>query len=212
MHSAHLFPANVAGVLEGVSQHALRRLAGDELDALHHTINHDVLNARVFSLSVLSDQHGVDVVVGRLVAGDGSAWAHVGEEVEGSAECQVEGHVALADGCCERALERDQVLCDAVDGLVGDDRLAVRVQARGDVDRLPLDGDICGRVDVLDRLRDLRANAVALNQSNAVLAVVALGALELGYFFGVGADGGLVYLSAPAFKLQVAIGDSCGAA
>jgi hypothetical protein len=56
VHGAHLLPANVAGVLEGVPQHALRSLAGDELDALHDAVNDNVLDARVFALGVLSDQ------------------------------------------------------------------------------------------------------------------------------------------------------------
>lgn len=163
VHSADLLPANVAGVLEGVSQNALRGLAGDELDALDNAIDYNVLDTRVFSLGVLTDQDSVDVVVGGLVAGDGSAGADVGEEVEGTAESEVERDVALADGRCEGALEGDQVLLDAGDRLVGDDCLAVLVQARGDIDRLPLDWDVGGRVDVLDRLRNLGADTITLD-------------------------------------------------
>jgi hypothetical protein len=189
--SADLLPANVAGVLEGVSQNALRGLAGDELDALYDAIDDNVLNARVLSLGVLTDQDGVDVVVGSLVAGDGSAGTDVGEEVEGAAEGKVEGDVALANGRRKRALEGDQVLLDAGDGLVGDDRLAVLVQARGDVDRLPLDWDVSGRVDVLDRLRNLGTDAITLDESDRVLAVAALGSVELGHLGGVCSGGDL---------------------
>jgi hypothetical protein len=189
--SADLLPANVAGVLEGVSQNALRGLAGDELDALYDAIDDNVLNARVLSLGVLTDQDGVDVVVGSLVAGDGSAGTDVGEEVEGAAEGKVEGDVALANGRRKRALEGDQVLLDAGDGLVGDDRLAVLVQARGDVDRLPLDWDIGSRVDVLDRLRNLGTDAITLDESDRVFAVAALGSVELGHLGGVCSGGDL---------------------
>jgi hypothetical protein len=189
--SADLLPANVAGVLEGVSQDALRGLAGDKLDALHDAVNHDVLNARVLSLSVLADEDRVDIVVGCLVTGDRSAGTDVGEEVEGPAEGEVEGDVTLANRRCEGALESDQVLCDAGDGLIGDDRLAVLVQARGDVDRLPLDWDVGGRVDVLDRLRDLGTDAVALNERDRVLAVAALGSVELGDLGSVCSSGDL---------------------
>jgi hypothetical protein len=147
-----------------------------------------MLDARVFSLSVLTDQDGVDVVVGCLVAGDGSAWSDVGEEVEGSAEGQVEGDVTLANGGRERTLKGDQVLLYALDGLVGNDRLAVFVEAGGDVDRLPLDGDLGRGVDILDGLRDLRADTVTLNEGDAVLAVAALGAVEFGDLAGVAAD------------------------
>jgi len=178
--SAHLLAADVAGVLEGVAQDALRGFTGDELDALHHAVNHHVLNARVFSLGVLADQDRVDIVIGRLEADNGSAGSHVGEEVEGSAEGQVERDVALADGRCEGTLESDVVLLDAGNGLVGDDRLAV-LEARGHVDGLPLDGHVGGRVNVLDRLRNLRADTVALDERHRELPVVALGALEQRY-------------------------------
>jgi hypothetical protein len=95
---AHLLAADGLGVLEGEAQDALRGLAGDELDGLDDAVDDDVLNARVLALGVLADQDRVDVVVGRLVPGDGAAGAQVGEEVEGAAERQVEGDVALANG------------------------------------------------------------------------------------------------------------------
>lgn len=96
--NADLVAANLLGVLEGESQDTLTSLAGDKLDALDDTIDNNVLNARVFTLGVLSDQDGVDVVVGGLVASDGSARTQVGKEVEGSSEGKVKGDVTLADG------------------------------------------------------------------------------------------------------------------
>lgn len=97
VHDADLLAADGLGVLEGVPEDALAGLARDELDALHDAVDDDVLNARVFTLGVLADEDGVDVVVRRLVAGDGSAGAEVGEEVECSAQGQVKGDVALAN-------------------------------------------------------------------------------------------------------------------
>lgn len=178
--NADLGLADVLGVLEGEAEHALTGLAGDELDRLDHAVNNDVLDAGVLALGVLADEDGVDVVVGGLVSLDALAGTHVGEQVEGPSEGQVERDVALADGRGERALEGDIVALDGVDGLLGNDGLALGVEAGGDVDRLPLDGHVGGRVDVLDRLCDLRANAVALDQRNGVFAVAALLALECG--------------------------------
>ena len=99
---ADLLAADLLGVLEGEAQNTLAGLPGDQLDALDDTINHNVLDARVLALRVLSDQDGVDVVVCRLVASDGAAWPQVGEEVESSPEGEVEGDVSLADGGLER--------------------------------------------------------------------------------------------------------------
>ena len=207
VNSADLLPANVTGVLEGVAQDALRGLAGDELDGLDNAIDDNVLDTGVLALGVLTDQDGVDVVVGGLEALDGPAGTDVGEEVEGTAERQVERDVALANGCGEGTLESNQVPVDALDRLVGDDRLAVRVQAGGDVASLPLDGHVRGRVDVLDRLRDLGANAVTLDERDGVLAVAALGALELGDLTGgrgVGAERRLQMVSQPLHTILTA--------
>ena len=222
---ADLVLANLLGVLEGVAQHALGSLAGDELDGLDNAVDDDVLDARVFSLGVLTDENGVDTIVGGLVALDGLARTDVGEEVEGTAESQVERDVTLANGglergalawsACkdevvrmarvdektegswsslrgwtygERTLEGDVVARDGLDGLVGNDGLAVLVQAGGNIDGLPLDGDVCGLEDVLDRLGDLGTDTITLNQRDGVLAIVALGTLELGDSI-VGSDG-----------------------
>lgn len=56
-----------------------------------------MLDTRIFSLSVLTDEHGVDVVVGSLEALDGYARSDVGEQVEGTAESQVERNVSLSN-------------------------------------------------------------------------------------------------------------------
>ena len=56
-----------------------------------------MLNARVLSLGVLTDEDGVDIVVGGLVALDRNTGTDVGKEVEGTAEGQVERDVSLAN-------------------------------------------------------------------------------------------------------------------
>lgn len=93
----------------------------------------------------------------------------------------------------EGTLQGDVVARDGVDGLVGDDGLAV-LQAGGDIDGLPLDGDVGGLENVLDGLGDLGTDTVTLDQRDGVLAVVALGTLELGDSIvrsdGVGASEG----------------------
>lgn len=95
---ADLGAANRLGVLESESEDTLRSFAGDELDALNNAVNNDVLNAGVFTLGVLSDQDGVNIVVWGLEAGDGAARSQVGKEVESSAEGEVKRDVALANG------------------------------------------------------------------------------------------------------------------
>lgn len=125
MNNANLFAADILSVLESVSQNALGSLTSDELDRLDDTVNNDVLNARVFSLGVLTDQDNVDIIVRGLVACDRLAGTEVGEEVECSAEREVERNVTFANWRGERSLQGDVVASDAVNGRVGDDRLSV---------------------------------------------------------------------------------------
>lgn len=106
---ADLGLANRLGILETEAEHTLRGGAGDKLDGLDNAINNLVLDTGVLSLGVLTDENGVDIVVWSLEAGDGTARTDVGEEVEGAAESQVEGDVALADGGLEKLSE--DVLC-----------------------------------------------------------------------------------------------------
>lgn len=56
-----------------------------------------MLDTRVLSLSVFSDQNSVDIVVSSLVALDGDTWSNIGEEGECSTEGQVERDVSFSD-------------------------------------------------------------------------------------------------------------------
>jgi len=84
-------------MLEGEAQNALGCLACDELDRLYDAIHHHVLDAGVFSFCVLANEHGIDIVVGGLVADDGLAGTKVGEKVECSAKGQIEGNMTFAN-------------------------------------------------------------------------------------------------------------------
>lgn len=97
VHNTDLLLIDRASILECEAEHSLRSLLCDELDALNHTIHNNVLNARVFTLSVFTNQNSVDIVVGGLVASDGSARTNVGEEVESATEGKVKGNVALSN-------------------------------------------------------------------------------------------------------------------
>lgn len=139
------------GVLKGVSENSLGSLLGDELDGLDNTGNNNVLDTRVLTLSVLSDQDSVDTIVGGLVTNDRLAGTDVGEEVESSSKSQVKGDVTLTNGGSKGTLKSNQVLADRVDSNLGDGGLAIDKNG-GDVNRLPLNGDLSSLVDILDSL------------------------------------------------------------
>ena len=56
-----------------------------------------VLDTRVLSLCVLTDENGVDIIIWCLVSGDGDTWPDVGEQVESPSEGQIKGNVTLSD-------------------------------------------------------------------------------------------------------------------
>ena len=60
-----------------------------------------MLDTRILSFSVLSDQNGINVVIWGLVSSDRSARSDVGEEIECSAEGQVEGDMAFTNWSLE---------------------------------------------------------------------------------------------------------------
>jgi hypothetical protein len=68
VNRANLKLSDVLCVLECESKNTLTGLSGNELDALHNTIHHNVLNAGVLSLGVFSDKDSVNSVVWGLVA------------------------------------------------------------------------------------------------------------------------------------------------
>jgi hypothetical protein len=103
-------------VLEGETEDTLGSFAGDELDALHDTVDDNVLNTGVFTLGVLTDENSVDVVVGGLVASNGAARTQVGEQVESTAESQVQGDVTLANGGLEKRSLVSQSRCETYMG------------------------------------------------------------------------------------------------
>lgn len=84
-------------MIKRVSGHALACFPSNELDGLDYTINNLMLDTRVFALSVLSNEDGVDIIVGGLVALDGCARSNICKEVEGTTQSQVEGYVAFAN-------------------------------------------------------------------------------------------------------------------
>ena len=85
------------GMVKRVSGHALACLPSNELHRLDHAINNLMLDTRIFALSVLSNEDGVDIIIGCFVALDGCARSNIRKEVEGTTKGQVEGYVAFAN-------------------------------------------------------------------------------------------------------------------
>lgn len=167
MDDTDLALAHFLSILESEPKDTLRGFPGDELDALDDAINDHMLNSRVFTLSVLTDQDGVDVVVWCLVTSDRPARADVGEEVECATEGKVQRNVALANWglfilflswltaeCVrkktyrKRSLESNKILLHTLNGLVGDDGLPV-LYRRSDIDWLPFNWRLLFKIQLL---------------------------------------------------------------
>lgn len=172
---------------EGELGDALRLGAGDDLERLDDAGNALVLETRVLTLGVLTDDAQVDVAVARRVAGDVLDQGDAGVDVELLAHGDVEALVAAAvDGGVKDTLETELVALERGDGLaegsLGTTGGAALLNTR-DLDLLPLDGGVVGLEDGLDGLGNLGTDTITGDEGDGVLAAV-LGRLE-----DVGLDG-----------------------
>lgn len=153
---------------------ALRLGAGDDLERLNNTWNGLVLEAGVLSLGVLTDDGKVDVLVAGLVSWDVLDQDNGRVDVELLTESDVEGLVAGAlHWRVKDALKTNLVALQGSNGLA-EELLGVLVTGlnTGDINLLPLDWDIVGLEDGLDRLGDLSSNTVTWDEGNSVLRAV----------------------------------------
>lgn len=79
---------------------------GNELDRLHNTVDDLVLDTRVLSLRILSNDDRVDIVVRRLESDDGPTRTNIGEERECSSQSEIERDVSLSNW--ERRVRSDR--------------------------------------------------------------------------------------------------------
>ena len=159
MDERHLLATVAQRVLERITNHALRSHARDQRDRLGGGLRivadaDVVLEARVEALGVLADQDDVDVVVA-TAGNDVAPRPHVGVEVEGLAERDVDRAIPFADRRLERTLEREVRALDRLERLVrhrrallgdagraGDLSIPVEVGAGGVEDRERCFGDV----------------------------------------------------------------------
>lgn len=158
------------GVLEGILTHTLTGISSDKLDALHNARNDGVLDTTVLTLGVLTNENGVHIIVGGLVASNALAGTHVGEKVEGTTQGQVQTLVTLTNGGSEGTLKSNLVLVDGVDGVLGESGLAVD-QAGGHVNRNPLNRNLGSSENLLHGLADLGTDTITLDDGNDVVAI-----------------------------------------
>lgn len=107
---ANLLLVDQTSVLEGEAKYPLGGLLCDKLDALHNSVDNDVLDTGVFTLGVFTDQYRVDIVVGGLVARDRAAGTHVREEVEGTTEGKVERDVTFSNRSLNVSYEQSDAI------------------------------------------------------------------------------------------------------
>ena len=163
---------------------------GDDLERLNDAGNTLVLEAGVLALGVLTDNAQVDILVAGLVARDVLDEGDGGVDVELLAHSDVEGGVAGAvHGGVEDTLETELVAAERGDTLTegrlgagGSSGIGAGGETRN-LDLLPVDGDIVGLEDSLDRLGDLSTNTVTGDEGDGVLAA------KLGRLEDVGLDG-----------------------
>jgi hypothetical protein len=157
LHDVGLVDAsNLAAVVgegkgEGELGNALRLGTGDDLEGLDDAGDALVLETRVLTLGVLTDDAQVDVLVAGLVAGDVLDQGDAGVDVELLAQGDVEALVAGAlDGGVEDTLEAELVALEGGDALAEGSLGVAGILDTGDGNLLPLNGSIVGLEDGLD--------------------------------------------------------------
>lgn len=161
---------------EGELGDTLRLRAGDDLERLDDAADRLVLESRVLTLGVLTDDAEVDVLVARLVAGDVLEEDDRGVDVELLTQSNVEGAMTGSlDRSVQDALETELVALERGDGLA-EELLGVDVARLNTryVDLLPLNGDIVRLEDLLDRLGDLSTDTVTCAMLNIMLSFQAV--------------------------------------
>jgi hypothetical protein len=173
----HLPAAVGDGVLEREAGNPLRRLAGDDLDALRRVPADAVLDACVQVLRVLADDHQVDVLVARLEPLDRAGRPQVRVQVEGLPEGHVDAPEAFPDRRRDRALDRHAIAPDRLEDVLRQWRPVALHDGLAGLRDLPVEPDT-GRVEhAAGRLRQLRADPVAGDQGHSVghASIVAVG-------------------------------------
>jgi hypothetical protein len=150
------------GEAEGELGNALGLGASDNLQGLDDALDGLVLQTGVLTLGVLTDDAHVDILVAGVVAGDVLDQGDRGVDVELLAEGDVERLVARAlDGGVKDTLQTELVALEGGERL-SEQLLRVLVAGvdTGNIDLLPLDGDVVGLEDGLDRFGDFGTDSV----------------------------------------------------
>lgn len=172
-----LLAAVAESKVKGEASNALRLGAGDDLEGLDDTRVGLVLEARVLTLGVLTDDGKVNSLVAGGVAGDVFAEDQGGVHVQILAKGDVEGRVTGGgDGGVEDSLKTDLVASEGLDGLLEGGVIGGGVSR--DVKLLPVNGDVGGLEDGLDGRGSLLTNTVSGNQGDGV-ATAKLGGRNL---------------------------------
>lgn len=119
VHGRHLRSIIVDCILEGIFGHTTRCIFRDQFDALHHTVDNFVFDARVFAFGVLANGHHIHIVIQSFVALETATRTHICIQIELFAQLQIQRAMSFADRCHQWALEADFVAIDRIDGRLG---------------------------------------------------------------------------------------------
>ena len=156
-----LLAAVLPGVLESKAGDPRGGFFCDDLQALDHARDDFVFKARVEILGIFADEDHVHVLESRFDTHQVFHWPHVGIEIEGLAQADVDAGRAEGHAGCERSLQRHAALADRLDDAgmheVHVAAFEVATSRRG----LPFDGNASSFDDLLDRFRNFGADPVS---------------------------------------------------
>jgi len=90
LDGSNVIPSGLDSMLECVSSDSLGGISGDQFDGLHDARLDFVLNTRVLSFGILTDEQRIYVIVCSLEARDGFTRSHVCEKTESNTKSKIE--------------------------------------------------------------------------------------------------------------------------
>lgn len=170
VNSSDLLTVVLESKVVGKACNTLGLVLGDDLKRLHNARNRLVLEARVLTLGVFTDQGHVDILQTGLDTGN------VLDKNKGSVNIQlptqgnVKGSMArLFNGGVENSLQTDLISLERVDGL--GDTLAAVTNTR-DLNLFPVYGDVFSLENALDRVGDFSTNSVTYQNEMLVFKFI----------------------------------------
>ena len=165
MYGCYFFSSFSYGIFKGVTADALAALSGNQLDAFRRILANHVFNPCIQVFCIFAHDNKVNMIISCDYAGIGFGRAHVCIKVKSFAQCYVYAAEALADRGRNRPFQRNTVLADGINDMVGQGRAVFFNHGCACFHFIPFNGNAGCLYNALRCCNNLRAAAVPGDKS-----------------------------------------------